>query len=106
MEQLSLTSVRVSWHGLLQRQDCADNILVKHFRGSTTSDYKISELLSVGTNSLILAGLNPNQPYTYQVRQLIQLSGPTHTQLCLQCIFRQFSQDNIAHLFNFVFFRA
>ena len=72
MEQLSLTSVRVSWHGLLQRQDCADNILVKHFRGSTTSDYKISELLSVETNSLILAGLNPNQPYTYQVRQRIQ----------------------------------
>lgn len=72
VEQLSLTSVRVSWHGLLQRQDCADNILVKHFRGSTTSDYKISELLSVETNSLILAGLNPNQPYTYQVRQRIQ----------------------------------
>merc|ERR1712117_810904 len=41
VEQITLTSVRVSWAGLLERTDCADSLIVRH--------------------------VVPNQMYTYQV---------------------------------------
>jgi len=67
VEQLSLTSVRVSWHGLLQEAQCADNIMVKHFKGINSNDYKISDPLDVSVNTYIVHDLSPNQEYTYQV---------------------------------------
>ena len=35
--QMSLTSVRVSWQGLLKQPECADNIVVRTFRSVATT---------------------------------------------------------------------
>jgi len=67
VEQLTLTSVRVSWHGLLEQGDCADNILVKHYRGIDSNNYEISDPLVTSVTSYIVHDLTPNQEYTYQV---------------------------------------
>lgn len=67
VEQVSLTSVRVSWSGLLQREDCADSILVKFFKGDSTYDFGMSEPLNVTTNTFIVRDVVPNLPYTFQV---------------------------------------
>jgi len=67
VEQLTLTSVRVSWAGLLERADCADSMLVKHYKGDNTNDFSMSDPLSVTTNSYIVRDVVPLQSYTYQV---------------------------------------
>lgn len=67
VEQVTLTSVRVSWHGLLQQSQCADNILVKHYKGIQSNDYQISDPLDVTVNTYIVHDISPNQEYTYQV---------------------------------------
>eukprot|EP00092_Neocalanus_flemingeri_P015640 GFUD01016929.1.p1 GENE.GFUD01016929.1~~GFUD01016929.1.p1 ORF type:complete len:228 (+),score=74.31 GFUD01016929.1:149-832(+) len=67
VEQVSLTSVRVSWHGLLKRGDCADNLLVKHFPVGRSSDYILSLPLSVSNNNYTVQELQPGKAYTYQV---------------------------------------
>ena len=67
MFQLTLTSVRVSWAGLLERADCADSMLVKHYKGDNTNDFSMSDPLSVTTNSYIVRDVVPLQSYTYQV---------------------------------------
>ena len=68
--QLTLTSVRVSWAGLLESQECADSIIVKHYKGDFTSDFFMSDPLDVGTNSYIVRDIVPLQPYTYQVSMI------------------------------------
>eukprot|EP00092_Neocalanus_flemingeri_P067455 GFUD01082340.1.p1 GENE.GFUD01082340.1~~GFUD01082340.1.p1 ORF type:complete len:277 (+),score=83.84 GFUD01082340.1:243-1073(+) len=67
VEQVTLTSVRVSWHGLLKREDCADSLIIKHYRGTNTGDYFMSEPQKVETNSYLVQDLQPSQAYTYQV---------------------------------------
>jgi len=67
VEQVSLTSVRVSWRGLLQREDCADSLLVKYYKRDNTNDFGMSNELSVSTNSYIIRDVVPNIPYTFQV---------------------------------------
>jgi len=67
VEQVTLTSVRVSWHGLLKRDDCADSIIIKNYKGTNTADYHMSDPQSVSTNSYIVTNLTPSQEYTYQV---------------------------------------
>ena len=65
--QITLTSVRVSWAGLLERSDCADSLIVKHFKGDNTNDFMMSDPLDTETNSYIVRDVVPNQMYTYQV---------------------------------------
>jgi len=67
VEQLSLTSVRVSWSGLLQQPECADNILVKHYRGFNSNEYGLSDPLVVQATSYVVHDLTPNTEYTFQV---------------------------------------
>jgi len=67
IEQITLTSVRVSWAGLLERSDCADSLIVKHFKGDNTNDFMMSDPLDTETNSYIVRDVVPNQMYTYQV---------------------------------------
>lgn len=67
VEQLTLTSARVSWAGLLKYGECADNVLVKHYKGLDTSNYKISDPLPVTVTTYIVHDLSPNQEYTYQM---------------------------------------
>ena len=72
--QLTLTSVRVSWAGLLERSDCADSMIVKWFKGDNTNDFSMSDPLTVETNSFIVKDVVPRQLYTYQVSRHISFS--------------------------------
>jgi len=67
VEQVTLTSVRISWPGLLKNIQCTDNMIIKYFKADNTNDYQMSEMFSVNTNSFIVRDLVPNQPYTFQV---------------------------------------
>jgi len=67
VEQVSLTSVRVSWSGVLKRDDCADSMIVKSFKAGNSHDFKMSDPLNVSTNTYIVRDVVPNLPYKYQV---------------------------------------
>merc|ERR1712226_719124 len=67
VEQLTLTSVRVSWAGKLEQAECADNIIVKHYKGINSNDYHLSEPLPTEVTSYVVLDLTPNLEYTYQV---------------------------------------
>merc|ERR1719209_2734118 len=67
VEQLTLTSVRVSWAGKLEQAECADNIIVKHYKGINSNDYYLSEPLPTEVTSYVVLDLTPNIEYTYQV---------------------------------------
>ena len=45
MQQVSLTSIRVTWEGLVTRVECADQFMVKWWREQYPNDYIFSELL-------------------------------------------------------------
>ena len=42
VEQISKTKVRVSWDGIVDKIKCADSFLVKYWRKSSPSDYKMT----------------------------------------------------------------
>merc|ERR1719180_343491 len=67
VEQLTLTSARVSWAGKLEQAECADNIIVKHYKGINSNDYQLSEPLPIEVTSYVVLDLTPNLEYTYQV---------------------------------------
>ena len=88
-----MTSVRVSWAGLLETSVCADFIKVllrplmfwlllfinyidslsppppqvKHWRGMDINDWHMSDKLTVDTTSFIVMNLVPNIPFYFQV---------------------------------------
>jgi len=66
VEQISLTSVRVSWEGLVTRIDCADQFIVKSWNARNPNDYQMSDLLPVTQFSYTVTDLVPNQDYVFQ----------------------------------------
>lgn len=66
VEQVSLTSVRVSWRGLVTRIDCADQFIVKSWRRNDPNDYKLSDLLTTDIFSYDVEDLTPNRDYVFQ----------------------------------------
>ena len=67
VEQVTLTSVRVSWEGLVTRGDCADQFIVKSWLARNPNDYKMSDLLPTTQFTFIVRDLVPNQDYVFQV---------------------------------------
>ena len=67
VEQVTLTSVRVSWDGLVTRKDCADQFIVKSWLARNPNDYKMSGLLPTNQFTFIVTDLVPNQDYVFQV---------------------------------------
>ena len=74
VEQISLTSVRVSWEGLVTRIDCADQFIVKSWNARNPNDYQMSDLLPVTQFSYTVTDLVPNQNYVFQVHQKTTLA--------------------------------
>ena len=66
--QVTLTSVQVSWHGLVTRGECADQFIVKSWLARNPNDYKMSDLLPTTQFSWVVKDLVPNQDYVFQVR--------------------------------------
>ena len=67
VQQVTLTSVEVSWHGLVTRIECADQFIVKSWNARNPNDYKMSDLLPLTTFSFVVTDLVPNQDYVFQV---------------------------------------
>ena len=67
VEQVTLTSVRVTWAGLVTRAECADQFIVKSWLTRNPNDYKMSDLLPTTQFSFIVKDLVPNQDYVFQV---------------------------------------
>jgi len=66
VQQVTLTSVKVSWHGLVTRSECADQYIVKSWNIRNPNDYKMSDLLPLNQLSYIVTDLVPNQEYVFQ----------------------------------------
>jgi len=66
VEQVSMTSVRVSWSGLVTRSECADQYIVKSWLARNPNDYQMSDLLPTTQLSFIVTDLVPNQDYVFQ----------------------------------------
>eukprot|EP00090_Calanus_glacialis_P044548 TRINITY_DN7958_c0_g1_i1.p1 TRINITY_DN7958_c0_g1~~TRINITY_DN7958_c0_g1_i1.p1 ORF type:complete len:303 (+),score=54.31 TRINITY_DN7958_c0_g1_i1:436-1344(+) len=66
VQQVTLTSVKVSWHGLVTRAECADQFIVKSWNRRNPNDYKMSDLLPLNQFSYIVTDLVPNQDYVFQ----------------------------------------
>ena len=67
VEQVTLTSVRVTWAGLVTRKECADNFMVKFWLVGNTLEFQVSEYLPNTQLSVIVTDLLPNQDYGFQV---------------------------------------
>ena len=65
--QVTLTSVRVTWAGLVTRKECADQFIVKSWLARNPNDYKMSDLLPTTQFSWVVKDLVPNQDYVFQV---------------------------------------
>lgn len=66
VQQVTLTSVKVTWHGLVTRAECADQFIVKSWNARNPNDYKMSDLLPLSQFSYIVTDLVPNQDYVFQ----------------------------------------
>lgn len=66
VEQVTLTSVRVTWAGLVTRKECADQFIVKSWLARNPNDYKMSDLLPTTQFSWVVKDLVPNQDYVFQ----------------------------------------
>lgn len=66
VQQISLTSVLVSWEGLVTRIDCADQFIVKSWNERNPNDYQMSDLLPLDQFTFMVRDLVPNQNYVFQ----------------------------------------
>lgn len=66
VQQVSLTSVLLSWEGLVKRLDCADQFVVKWWNRNDPSDYELSEMLMTSTTSWQVNHLIPHRAYAFQ----------------------------------------
>ncbi len=50
--QVALDRVRVSWRGLVTKEDCADNYVVKYWQRLAPNDYDITDIVPKGRYSV------------------------------------------------------
>ena len=72
VEQLTPTSVRVSWDGMLRNVDCADRIAVKYWQAYTPDNWQMTEKFPASVTSWIIRGIIKHIDYVYQVSCNIQ----------------------------------
>lgn len=66
VEQVSLTSVVLTWTGLVKQDDCADQFLVKWWNRNDPGSYELSDMLTTSTTSYQVNGLSPHRSYAFQ----------------------------------------
>ena len=66
LSQISITRVRVSWEGIVVQRKCADSFLVKYWRETNPSDYKMTDPVS-NTENYVDIKVKPKVGYIYQV---------------------------------------
>ena len=84
VQQVTLTSVKVSWHGLVTRSECADRYIVKSWNIQNPMDYRLSDLLPLNQLSYIVTDLVPNQEYVFQVNTSLRIARTFKCFFCMQ----------------------
>lgn len=68
VEQLSdLSSVKVSWGGLVDYLQCADKFLVSYWMKGSPHDYQLTKFLDPSVSSVVIPDIKLSVPYVYQV---------------------------------------
>ena len=67
VSQISLGKVRISWVGVVKQRECADSFLVKYWRTSTPSNYKLTDPIDPIDIDYIDLDVTPKVSYLYQV---------------------------------------
>ena len=67
VDQVTLTSVKVSWDGLLENSDCADSLRIKYWWTNAPANYQLSEKLPVSATNFVIGDLLKYQEYAFQV---------------------------------------
>ena len=67
VDQVTLTSVKVSWDGLLENSDCADSLRIKYWWANAPNNYQLSEKLPVSSTNFVIGDLLKYQEYAFQV---------------------------------------
>ena len=62
-----MTSVKVTWDGLLQNSECADWIRVKYWPYNKPNDYDLTEKEFVNKSSIVIDGLESYRKYAFEV---------------------------------------
>jgi len=65
VEQVNVRKVRVSWFGLVEMRDCADQFLVKYWPSSSPSNYMTTTLVNNDVNAIDVE-VTPFVPYEFQ----------------------------------------
>ena len=65
VDQVTLTSVNVSWAGLLENAYCADRLTVKYWWINKPNDWKTTEKLSPSATSYKIDKLHKYQEYVF-----------------------------------------
>jgi len=66
VQQVDLRTVRVSWNGLVENVECADQFLVKYWPKNNPQGYVLSELIHTNRFSIDL-NITPKVQYEFQV---------------------------------------
>lgn len=68
VEQMDdLSSVKVSWDGLVDYLECADNFLISYWIKGSPHNYVLTKFLPPTASSTVIPGIKLNVPYVYQV---------------------------------------
>ncbi len=63
--QLSMDRVLVSWEGLVTKENCADNYVVKYWQRAVPSDYRVTDIVDKGKYEVEIIVV-PKVPYQFQ----------------------------------------
>ena len=66
VSQISLTSVQISWKDIVTSRGCADQFVVKYWKGGSPSNYEMSDKVNQDVDAIILKGIIPKIEFTYQ----------------------------------------
>lgn len=68
VEQMDdLTSVKISWDGIVDYIECADNFLISYWVKGSPHDYELTKFLPTSASSTVIPDIKINVPYVYQV---------------------------------------
>merc|ERR1719189_1504065 len=66
VQQVNMTTVRVSWNGIVESVECADQFLVKYWPENSPQDWKMTDLIETDTFSHEITVI-PKLQYEFQV---------------------------------------
>jgi len=66
IQQVSLSKVRISWEGIVEERECADQFLVKYWQTNMPQGFKLSDTVPTDRNHIDVEVI-PKVPYQFQV---------------------------------------